>query len=219
MNLMNSRTKLLAALVCAGALAGCNAVETVNEPPAIANPLAKVLLEGVVSGLSESRPVELSVQTTNNGVVASQIVPTRGSTLLRLGSADQGAAYQVTVFKNPFGRTCTVANGSGTANADVSNIHRDLRSRRCPAVYLDRGNCRGAVQRSACGIQGDPDHRGGYRNHRSCRRTNHGDICTPTAVSAQHHSPRLHLYGYGHTIRLVARRTAVRWHLLRQRCS
>ncbi len=122
MNLMNNRTKLLAAIACAGALAGCNAVETFDEPPVIANPLTKVLLEGTVSGLSSARPVELSVLTTNNGIAATQVVPTRGSTLLRLGSADQGAAYQVTVFKNPYGRTCTVTNGSGTANADVNNI-------------------------------------------------------------------------------------------------
>jgi hypothetical protein len=35
---------------------------------------------------------------------------------------NSGATYNVTIFSQPSGETCTVANGSGTANADVTDV-------------------------------------------------------------------------------------------------
>lgn len=124
MNLKNSSsTKILAAVLCGVALAGCNAVETVDDSSVIPRPASTVVINGTVSGLSATRPVELTVVTTNNGTNSgSRIVSVRGTNVLRFGAVAAGAGYTITVTKQPFARTCTIANGSGTATADVENV-------------------------------------------------------------------------------------------------
>jgi hypothetical protein len=123
MNLMNNSTKLMAAVLCGVALAGCNAVETYDDSPVIPTPSSTVVINGDVSGLSATRPIELTIVTTNNGLNSgSRVVSFRGTNVLRFGAVNVGASYAISITKTPEGRTCTIANGSGTAMADVENV-------------------------------------------------------------------------------------------------
>jgi hypothetical protein len=69
---------------------------------------------GSVSGLSGS--LVLLNNGTNNLTIASNGAFTFGGTLAA------GAAYAVTVQSQPVGQVCTVTNGSGVTNANVSNV-------------------------------------------------------------------------------------------------
>ena len=51
-----------------------------------------------------------------------------------------GSAYNVTVFAQPAGQTCTVANGSGTANANITNVTVN-----CIPTFTVGGNVSGLV--------------------------------------------------------------------------
>lgn len=124
MNLsLNSRTRLLVAALCTAAIAGCDSVTTADESASIPGPATTVVIGGTVSGLGATRPVELSITTTNNGVNdGTRTVSVRGTNVLRLGSVAIGANYTVAITRTPFGRTCTLTNGSGTVTAEVNNI-------------------------------------------------------------------------------------------------
>ena len=129
MNSMNSSTKLLAAFLCAAALAGCNAVETTNSSPVYANPAVNVDINGTVSGLGTARPVILRIVTTTPDTgtstpagVTNRTISVRGTNVLRFGAVPIGSSYVITVDSNPFARSCTITNGTGTANADVGNV-------------------------------------------------------------------------------------------------
>jgi hypothetical protein len=131
MNSISSSTKLLAAFLCGAALVGCNAVETTDPTPVYPNPATTVVINGEVSGLSTTRPVVLRVVTTtpaNTGtstpgnVTTSRTVSFRGTNVLRFGAVPTGSTYAITVDTQPYARNCTVANGTGTANADVANV-------------------------------------------------------------------------------------------------
>lgn len=123
MNFKYSSTKLLAASLCGVALAGCNAIETVDESPVIPTPAQTYVINGDVTGLSATRPVELKVVLTNNGLNnGTKIVSVRGTNALRFGAVNSGAGYAITINKSPAGRTCTIANGTGVATADIDNV-------------------------------------------------------------------------------------------------
>lgn len=123
MNLTNSRTALLAAILGAAALAGCDSVTTENATPAIARPVGTVVINGSVTGLGTIRPVELTITTTNNGLNdGSKTVGFRGTEILKFGAVQVGANYDIAISRTPAGRTCTLANGSGTAIAEVNNV-------------------------------------------------------------------------------------------------
>jgi hypothetical protein len=119
----SSSTKLLGAALCGVALAGCNAIETTDGSPVIPTPTQTVVINGDVSGLSKTRPVELKVVLTNNGINnGTKFVSVRDTNVLRFGAVNAGAGYAITVNKTPVGRTCTIANGTGTATTDVENV-------------------------------------------------------------------------------------------------
>lgn len=131
MNSMSSSTKLLAVFLCGAALAGCKAVEDSSGSAVFPNPANLVAINGDVSGLSATRPVVLKLVTTtppSNGTSTAGNVTTttkvsfRGTNVLRFGSVAQGSTYAITVDAQPYGRNCTVANGTGTANAEVNNV-------------------------------------------------------------------------------------------------
>jgi hypothetical protein len=131
MNSTNSSMKLLAAFLCGAALVGCNAVETTDPTPVFPNPATTVVINGEVSGLSTTRPVVLRIVTTtpaNTGtstpgnVTTSRTLSFRGTNVLRFGAVPTGSTYAITVDTQPYARSCTVANGTGTANADVANV-------------------------------------------------------------------------------------------------
>jgi hypothetical protein len=131
MNSMSSSTKLLAVFLCGAALAGCKAVETIDPTPVYPNPSTTVAINGDVSGLGTARPVVLRIVTTTplntgtstpGGVVTNRTISVRGTNVLRFGAVPVGSTYVITIDSQPYARNCTLANGSGTANADVSNV-------------------------------------------------------------------------------------------------
>ncbi len=69
-------------------------------------------LGGAVTGLTGS-------VTIANG---SRTVTRAGNGAFSLGNVDAGSSYNVTVASQPAGQTCTVYNGSGTAEANVAII-------------------------------------------------------------------------------------------------
>ncbi len=78
---------------------------------------APVTISGTLSGLTTGGTVVLA----NNGAFDTLSLDTDGQfTFSRQLAA--GSAYDVTVTTQPTGQTCTVTNGSGTANADVTNV-------------------------------------------------------------------------------------------------
>lgn len=77
---------------------------------------SSVTLGGTITGLTAAGLV-----LQNNG--ADNLTITTNATTFRFPTADAvGSAYAVTVFAQPSGQTCSVADGSSTASADVTNI-------------------------------------------------------------------------------------------------
>lgn len=124
MNLLIGHKKWMAAVACSAAMAaGCDSITTGDESPSIPRPASTVVLGGSVTGLGQTRPVVLSMVTTNNGINdGTQEFSVRGTEVLRFGSVAQGASYNISITRAPEGRTCTIANGSGTATTNVNNV-------------------------------------------------------------------------------------------------
>lgn len=70
-------------------------------------------LGGAVTGLTGS------VTIANGG---RQVTRTANGALAFAGKLNEGGHYQVSVATQPFGQTCTVSNGSGTASDDLTNV-------------------------------------------------------------------------------------------------
>lgn len=110
---------LAGAVLCGTALLGCNAVEDVREEPFTPVPTPNLVLSGEISGISTKRAVELQ----NNGANPRKFFATRGSSVTPLDvTVPLGSSYNITVKTQPFGRICTVANGTGVASASSPGI-------------------------------------------------------------------------------------------------
>lgn len=137
MNSKINKSVLLAASACAALLAACDSVKDVIEQPTIDAPVLTGVLQGTVSGLGTRRPVVLQ----NNGVseclnrddpsvaegtlVECRYLGTLGqeTVAFSMGARPIGTPYNVTVKTQPFGKVCTVANGTGTiGTADAAPI-------------------------------------------------------------------------------------------------
>lgn len=120
MNSARMRSGLLAtAALGAVVLSGCDSIEDVRSEPATDLPTEKVVLQGTVSGLGSRRPVEL--QNNGDAATARQYFGTVGATTspFSFGAVDVGSAYNITVLTQPYGKQCTVTNGSGTASSSM----------------------------------------------------------------------------------------------------
>jgi hypothetical protein len=81
----------------------------------VTNPVATFTVGGIVSGLSGS-------VTLRNNAGDDLATNTNGNFTFNT-ALPGGSAYAVTVFSQPAGQTCTVANGSGTiGSANVTNV-------------------------------------------------------------------------------------------------
>ena len=96
------------ALVLCSGLAQADSVDTVRV--ACANTAS---LAGTVSGLVAGTAVTLS-----NGTV--QLPVTTNGPFAFAGTVSDGTTYDITVFTQPLGTFCTVANGTGTFFANVA---------------------------------------------------------------------------------------------------
>jgi hypothetical protein len=109
---MKSDVSFVCVVLVAGAmLAGCNGGDAATPPAPVTYSVA-----GTVSGLSGTGLV-----LSNNGAT----LPVTGSGTFTLGgSFNAGSSYAVTVSTQPTApaQVCTVSNGSGVINANVSNI-------------------------------------------------------------------------------------------------
>jgi hypothetical protein len=118
---------LLAAALCGGVLAGCNAVEDVRDEPFTPIPTQEVVLEGTIYGLGSRRSLVL----LNNGeTTRSFLAPlpqpapagtdpdAPSTTLFAFGNVKLGSPYNITVKTQPYGKTCTVNNPSGIIGVD-----------------------------------------------------------------------------------------------------
>lgn len=92
-------------------LTSCSAVEDVVDVPALPSPPTAEVLQGTVTGLGTRRPVVLQ----NNGDGARSFLGTQGQATVAFsfGSLPAGVPYSITVKSQPFGKICTVANGTG----------------------------------------------------------------------------------------------------------
>lgn len=82
-----------------------------TAPPAVTHTVG-----GTVSGLTGAGLVLRNNGTDNLSVAANAAAFTFPAPV------NAGSAYNVTVFAQPAGRTCTVTNGSGTASTNVTNV-------------------------------------------------------------------------------------------------
>jgi hypothetical protein len=133
MNSMSNGSRLLAAALCGIALAGCDSVKDVRSEPSTALPKQNVVLEGKVYGLGIRRTitVQAAVQSSNNAGTLTQVVQgfpgeetgTRGrESRFAFGALEEGTTYSLSVPQNlwPYGKLCTVNNGSGTLTYNAS---------------------------------------------------------------------------------------------------
>ena len=81
----------------------------------VTNPPVDFTVGGTVSGLTGS------VTLRNNG--GNDLIRNANGSFTFAALLTTGSAYSVTVFSQPAGQTCTVANGSGTiASANINNV-------------------------------------------------------------------------------------------------
>ncbi|MBI5891706.1 MAG: beta-propeller fold lactonase family protein [Nitrosomonadales bacterium] len=99
----------------------------------VPTPTAFYTVGGAVSGLTGAGLV-LQNNGTNFTPVSADGSFTFSNTL------GAGAPYNVSVLTQPAGQTCTVSNGSGTANADISNVAVN-----CVTTYSIGGTVSGLV--------------------------------------------------------------------------
>ena len=87
-----------------------------GSTPAAAGGTTKYTIGGTVSGLTGTGLV------LQNNLSDNLIVSTNGAGTFAI-SLTNGAAYSVSVFSQPSGQTCTVANGSGTVSgANITTV-------------------------------------------------------------------------------------------------
>jgi hypothetical protein len=125
---MNTRTRVTKMLLCAAlglGLAGCGGGE----------------VGGTVSGLGTG----LSLTLLNNGGDALTVA--RNGSFTFADTLDANAAYAVTVKTQPVGQSCTVANGTGTLNADGDSVD-DVRVS-CAYLASLRGTVTGLLSGTA----------------------------------------------------------------------
>ena len=102
--------------LAAALLAACGGGDDNNNgstpPPAV----GVFTVGGAVSGLGAGKTVTLQNLGTDDLTVS-----TNGNFVFNT-RMDRGVAYAVTIKAQPAGQRCTVAQGTGTATADVSNV-------------------------------------------------------------------------------------------------
>jgi hypothetical protein len=126
MNSMTGVSRLMAAVLCAAALAGCDSIKDVRTEPTTPLPPASVVVQGTITGLGSLRSIVL-INNGDNTSPASfaappPAVPNGPAPVVpfSFGSQPAGAPYNVTIRQQPYGKTCTIANGAGTLTAGTT---------------------------------------------------------------------------------------------------
>lgn len=131
MNAMSRYSRLVAAVACAAVLVGCDSVKDVREAPYTEVPPDRGLIAGTIIGLGTARAVQLRYNGTPACLVNDPAFPNdptkripsdcrfygygnNSESSFSFGSFDVGTPYNITVARSPLGKTCTVANATGT---------------------------------------------------------------------------------------------------------
>lgn len=107
--------RLVSLMVCSALVAACGGGGgggSSSPPP----PATTFTLGGTLTGLATSASVVLQFNGGSNTTVSANGSYSFASAI------PSGTAYTVTVSTQPSGQTCTVANGSGTVSANVTNV-------------------------------------------------------------------------------------------------
>lgn len=127
MNSIPGRARLVAAVIGSLTLMACDSIKNVEDEDFSQLPTPSVVLRGQVSGLTTS-PVVL---TANYVASAGYVGTAPQASIVREVSDDgpvsfaaipQGSQYTVAVTGLPIGKLCNVANASGTAQSNVTNV-------------------------------------------------------------------------------------------------
>jgi hypothetical protein len=120
-------SRVLALAAIGATLVGCDSIKDVRSTPSTPLPDDTVVLQGTVSGLSSKRPVVL----INNGQLTGSIgvaapppaesnESLNGVTPFTFGTLPVGTPYNITVYQNPIGKSCSVkSGGTGTLTKGV----------------------------------------------------------------------------------------------------
>lgn len=126
MNSMIGCPRLMLAVLCVATLAGCDSIRDVRTDPTTPLPPPNVVVKGTITGLGSLRSIVL-INNGDNTSPASFAAPPPAVpngpapvVLFSFGSQPAGAPYDVTIRQQPYGKTCTVANGAGTLAVGVS---------------------------------------------------------------------------------------------------
>lgn len=111
-----NRAGLLAVALGAVGLAGCDSIKDVRSEPSTVLPPEKVVVQGTISGLGSRRPIRLR-NDSGSGVATREFFGNFNQPVspFSFGAYNEGTPYNITVQAQPFGKICTVSNGSGTA--------------------------------------------------------------------------------------------------------
>lgn len=123
MKFITGRSGLVAAALCAMAVAGCDSIKDVRDEPYTALPTPTVVVQGKITGLSTRR--FLTLQNNGNGDLAKSFIATPGTqmTPFTFGAVPVGTPYKIEVKAQPFGQICEVNDGEGTVtSAEAMNI-------------------------------------------------------------------------------------------------
>jgi hypothetical protein len=120
MKFPSDRFLLLAAALCGVALVACDAVKDVRQEPSTPLPIQTAVLQGKVTGLGTRRPVVL--QYGDAGEYSFFGVLDQDISAISFGSLPVGTPYNITVLRQPFGKVCTVTNGTGTVGNTAAEI-------------------------------------------------------------------------------------------------
>lgn len=117
--------KILTGTSCVLALAACDSIKDVKDPPSANRPADTVVLSGTITGLSSLRAITLM----NNGdtvnarsfINGAPTIPNGGVRPLpfSFGSLPVGSSYNITIKSQPELKDCMVTNGQGTLAAGV----------------------------------------------------------------------------------------------------
>lgn len=127
MNSILGRTKLVVAVVGSLTLVACDSIRSVDDEDFSQLPTPNVVLRGAVTGLTSS-PVVL---TAHYNAGSDYVGTAPAASIVREVATDgpvsfaaipQNSQYTVSVTSLPIGRLCNVTNGTGTAQANVTNV-------------------------------------------------------------------------------------------------
>lgn len=127
------RARLVGAVQCVMLVAGCGAAGEGRDQAAVAPPTQTVVLQGAVTGLGTRRPLVLQYNGTD--VCIDTAAPSgpriecrfygvlnQTTSAFSFGALPVGTPYNITVKTQPFGKQCTVANGSGVLGTNPPQI-------------------------------------------------------------------------------------------------